>query len=403
MSPWAGTRSCSHKPKSSRHMAFSLANRIPYSVCNYLRTSVHHHHYYCHPQNITTDTQKMVQLVRGITPAISPINKNPDPLNDLTILLNRLQRTILHADAEREARLKDNEYEREKAQQNLNYARSLLTKIEHEALSVKIHTRRQSLQTDLVRKRELLDQLSERLNDLAEFALANSQATDDNELDTSDDGEDILADIIATPSESLESTRSTQEGEEPEDTPPQSPVVAPQPPLAQTPQPKQDISPPAQPTTQTTSSLRPRTNAPVSPPSPSTAPSAETTARSALFGQEKTSSSTAIIKTSEAILDHQRAEQDALSESILKLASDLKASSQAFSQSLEEDKELVESTGQRMSKTGEGMEAVTKKMGMLQRMTEGKGWWGRMYLYAIVYGLMVALILFVGVMPKLRF
>ncbi|KAK4166758.1 hypothetical protein QBC43DRAFT_313266 [Cladorrhinum sp. PSN259] len=327
----------------------------------------------------------MVQLIPNITPATSTNTKNADPLNNLTIVLNRLQRTILHTDAEREARLRDNEYEREKAQQNINYARSLLTKIEHEASSLKIHSRRQSLQTDLVRKRELLNQLSERLGDLAEFAAANTDSNGDNtEADTSDDGEDILADIIATPSESLESTNSTQHEEEPEDTPPQSPVVSPRLQPAQI-QPKQDLPPP-------------------SAPPPTTTPSAETTSRSALFGPETSaSSSTAIVKTTEAILDHQRAEQDALSESILKLASDLKASSQAFNQSLEEDNELVEKAGQGMSKTGEGMDAVTRKMGMLQRMTEGKGWWGRMYLYAMVYGLMVALVLFVGVMPKLRF
>jgi hypothetical protein len=42
-------------------------------------------------------------------------------------------------------------------------------------------------------------------------------------------------------------------------------------------------------------------------------------------------------------------------------------------------------------------------MGMLQRMTEGEGWWGRMKLYAFVYGLMVVLVLVVFVLPKLRF
>jgi len=36
-------------------------------------------------------------------------------------------------------------------------------------------------------------------------------------------------------------------------------------------------------------------------------------------------------------------------------------------------------------------------------MTEGKGWWGRMILYAWVYGLMLSLVLLVFVMPKLRF
>ncbi|KAK4465727.1 hypothetical protein QBC42DRAFT_260815 [Cladorrhinum samala] len=358
----------------------------------------------------------MVQLIPGITPAASPATRNADPLNDLTILLNRLQRTILHADAEREARLKENEFEREKAQQNISYARSLLTKIEHEALSVKIHTRRQSLQTDLVRKRELLDQLSERLDDLAEFAAANNTDNVDESSDgDTSDGEDILADIIATPSESLESHQSRDEPEEDAapgiETPP-SPVAPPPPPIAQ---PKQDLpvstAPPAHPaapsTTETSQTLRPRRTAAPAPASSADGnEKAESTSRSALFGNHSSNSSSAaapIVKTTEAILDHQRAEQDALSESILKLASDLKASSQAFSSALEEDKEVVDRAAQGMTKTGEGMDAVTTRMGLLQRMTEGEGWWGRMRLYAIVYGLMVVLVLLVGVAPKLRF
>lgn len=49
------------------------------------------------------------------------------------------------------------------------------------------------------------------------------------------------------------------------------------------------------------------------------------------------------------------------------------------------------------------MEAAEKRMGLLRRMTEGKGWWGRMMLYAwIVAGWVLAiLIVFAG--PKLRF
>lgn len=336
------------------------------------------------------------------------MTRNADPLNDLTILLNRLQRTILHADAEREARLKENEFEREKAQQNISYARSLLTKIEHEALSVKIHTRRQSLQTDLVRKRELLDQLSERLGDLAEFAAAsNTDNVDESTEGDTSDGEDILADIIATPSESLESHQSPDEPEEDAapgvETPP-SPVAPPPPPVAH---PKQDLPvPPVPPsTTETSQTLRPRRTA-APPCSADGNEKAESTSRSALFGNHSPTSSTTaapIVKTTEAILDHQRAEQDALSESILKLASDLKASSQAFSSALEEDKEVVDRAAQGMTKAGEGMDAVTRRMGLLQRMTEGEGWWGRMRLYAIVYGLMVVLVLLVGVAPKLRF
>ncbi|KAJ4292171.1 hypothetical protein N0V88_005800 [Collariella sp. IMI 366227] len=209
----------------------------------------------------------MVQLIPGVT-VPAPVPRRADPLSDLTVLLNRLQRTILHADAERETRLRNSEFERQKAQANINHARSLLTRLEQEALAVKILARRQETQADLVRKRETLDQLSERLSDLAEFAAARDNG--DGDEDTSD-GEDILADIIPTPSESLASTKSP-------DMPPEN--------------------------------------------------------------------TTALTTTTEAILDHQRAEQDALSESILKLATQLKASSHAISASLEEDKEVVERAGQ---------------------------------------------------------
>lgn len=57
----------------------------------------------------------MVQLIPGVT-AAAPATRRANPLTDLTLLLNRLQRTILHADAEREARLRASEFEREKSQ-----------------------------------------------------------------------------------------------------------------------------------------------------------------------------------------------------------------------------------------------------------------------------------------------
>ncbi len=42
-------------------------------------------------------------------------------------------------------------------------------------------------------------------------------------------------------------------------------------------------------------------------------------------------------------------------------------------------------------------------MGLLKRMSEGKGWWGRIMLYAWIGGLWVVAILLVFVGPKLRF
>ncbi|KAL2146065.1 hypothetical protein VTI28DRAFT_5404 [Corynascus sepedonium] len=373
----------------------------------------------------------MARLIPGVT--ATPTPRRADPLTDLTLLLSRLQRTILHADAEREARLRESEFEREKARANINYARSLLTKLEQETLAVKIHSRRQEVQADLVRKREVLEQLSERISDLAEFAAAGHPGHGEDE-DTSD-GEDILADIIATPSESIESSKSPDSAlEEPTEDLNQIPDSQESPPSP--PQPKEQKNTPRQPEQPPPSSSA-RIPSTTPPPPTTTATAAATTTTtsqalrfrqpeppvqssstqetaaatgSSLFGNAKQRSSAltttpaaGAATTAEAILDHQRAEQDALSESILRLASELKASSHAFSASLEEDREVVTRAGKGLDQTGRQLEGVTRRMGALQRLTEGEGWWGRMRLYAIVYGLMVALVLVVFVLPKLRF
>ncbi|TDZ18623.1 hypothetical protein Cob_v008466 [Colletotrichum orbiculare MAFF 240422] len=329
---------------------------------------------------------------------------------ELNQLLRRLDQSILHADQERERRLRASEFERARLNSNLEYARSLLTRVEQETLHVKLLSRRQDMQVDLNRKRDLLERLFDRMHDFEQL-----HEEDDS---YSSDGEDILADIIPTPSDSMDSrstgapTEDTDANEEAEEEIPNLPPPAvSQPPVPEEPQPEPTFSSQtsasatgAPPPTTTSSTLRARgPNRPSSPNATSTA-----TARAALFARRNTlksssaapASSTA---TAEAILDHQRVEQDQLSESILKMAGALKASSQRFSNTLEQDKNVLSRAGEGMEKTENSMDAASRRMGTLRKMTEGKGWWGRMILYAWVYGLMVALVLLVFVMPKLRF
>ncbi|KAK2030961.1 synaptobrevin [Colletotrichum zoysiae] len=344
---------------------------------------------------------------------------------ELNQLLRRLDQTILHADEGRERRLRASEFERARLNSNLNYARSLLTRTEQDAMHIKLLSRRQEMQADLNRKRELLERLVDRMHDLEQVrkqALTLHEEDDDN----SSGSEDILADIIPTPSESMDS-RSTDittdnAGDQDEDEEPEIPALPPPvsapptepsqpPPTATAPEAEQSIShqPPETTTelgTTTTQSLRSR--GPTRPDSPSATTTA--TARAALFASRRTNTSKSTAPapasstaTAEAILDHQRAEQDALSESILKMASALKASSQKFSDTLEQDKNVVSRAADGMDKTERSMDAASRRMGTLRKMTEGKGWWGRMMLYAWVYGLMVGLVLVVFVMPKLRF
>ena len=260
-------------------------------------------------------------------------------------------------------------------------------------------SRRPEWQADFERKREVLEQLTDRMRDLQEISVV--------EDDESSDGEDILSEIIATPSESMDSrsanapSEDLQEATEPEPVSPipeiPEPSMPPPPAYEEKPRgeaPEQPIS--EKPPTQTSQSLRSRN------PDPKKKEEKATSTSSALFGDRKDTGMSRTTVT-EAILDSQRAEQDFLSESILKIARDLKDSSNAFASSLEQDKDIVGATGKGLDKNETGLEAAANRMGTLRKMTEGKGWWGRMLLYAWIYGLMVALILLVFVLPKLRF
>lgn len=281
--------------------------------------------------------------------------------------------------------------------------------MEQDALSIKVLSRRQDSQSDLNRKRELLEQLTDRMKDLEQMGL--------EEDDDSSDGEDILADIIATPSESLDS-RSTDlpavdtEAEDEEEVNPtpairkQSPTPAP----AASEQEKQPLearrsgeeSLLEKPDIVTSQTVRSRGKQPEREPEKEKDTAQTTGAAAALFGN-RTQTSLSATTTAEAILDHQRQEQDELSESILKMAEDLKQSSLQFAEALEEDTEILSKTGEGLDKNERGLEAAARRMGALTRMTEGKGWWGRVILYAWVYGLMLFLVVLVFVLPKLRF
>ena len=214
---------------------------------------------------------------------------------------------------------------------------------------------------------------------------------DHEDMDSQDE---MLAGIIPTPSESVDSsaghsvdlggekgtddTRLQSIDEKP--THPREPrITSPSEPAPE------HLQPPAHPSptpTTTAAALRPRRN-----PAP----------------RRKPSSSPQQSATTEALLDRQRAEQDGLVENILGYASALKDSSRRFQDTLEEDKSAVERAAEGMDRAGTGMEGAARRIGVLGKMGEGKGWWGRIILFAWVYGLMVVVLVVVFVLPKLRF
>ncbi|KAI9874871.1 MAG: hypothetical protein M1823_007592, partial [Watsoniomyces obsoletus] len=103
-----------------------------------------------------------------------------------------------------------------------------------------------------------------------------------------------------------------------------------------------------------------------------------------------------------AMLDASRTQED-LSTSLVSMAAQLKQQARAFQFSLDKDKGILDRALEGLDRNLSGMEAASKKMQFLKRMSEGEGWWGRMKLYALIFGMWVAAVLVVFVMPKLRF
>ncbi|TLD30734.1 hypothetical protein PspLS_02130 [Pyricularia sp. CBS 133598] len=361
----------------------------------------------------------MALLTQTFTAA--PTNSIDLRLTELDRLLSRLQQSALRASAERQRLLLSNAFAREKLSTSIDHARAQLSGLERDALGVKIHAHRQGLQADLTRKREVVEELVERMRDLEEMAGSMANGDKDDDEDEDDRGDDVLSaigvstssgtdEIIPTPSESIDSTSvdSVIHGVEP--------TAATIPSSVQkldegSKGASQAAAPPVHraPETTTTQSIRSRganqsssgDGHDTKPPAAATA-SATTTGHN-LFGNRERDAGALTTATTEAILDQQRAEQDQLSESMVKMARSLKESSRAFAASLEEDQAVMQRAGEGLNKNELGIEAATRRMGTLRKMTEGEGWWGRMRLYAMVYGLMVVLILFVFVIPKLRF
>lgn len=234
-------------------------------------------------------------------------------------------------------------------------------------------------------------------------------ADDENSDDGISDGEDVLAGIIRTPSESQDSI-----AEDPEPHKPTKTVNDPTPAATIT-QIASTTAPYQHEPTRTTQTLRSRGGEKAAPPAsqPQTSGYAQTSyasARAALFasrrgspGATPTSPDTTSTATAEAILDRHAAEREDLGNKVFQMARAMKKQQQSIYDSLETEKDVLTRATEGMERTGRGMEVARGRMGMLQKMTEGTGFLGRLQLYAIVYGLMVVLLLLVFAMPKLRF
>ncbi|KKA18511.1 hypothetical protein T310_7527, partial [Rasamsonia emersonii CBS 393.64] len=146
------------------------------------------------------------------------------------------------------------------------------------------------------------------------------------------------------------------------------------------------------PSTTSTSTLRhrhrhPQTSAITATSTPTTFTSTTTALPTIPSTTAAAAAATTQTKTqlTESTLTAHRLEQESLTESLVALASQLKASSQAFQSSLEAEKSILARAVDGLDRNVAGLEAAGKRMGVLRRMTEGKGWWGRMLIHTELY------------------
>ena len=106
--------------------------------------------------------------------------------------------------------------------------------------------------------------------------------------------------------------------------------------------------------------------------------------------------------TERTMLDNSRTQED-LTASLISMAAQLKQQARNFQFSLSQDKGLLNRALEGLDKNLSGMEAASKNMHFLKRMSEGEGWFGRLKLYAIIFAMWLFAVFLVFFGPKLRF
>ncbi|KAJ5727913.1 hypothetical protein N7493_005733 [Penicillium malachiteum] len=316
---------------------------------------------------------------------------------DLTLLntarlFTRLEHNLLSPGSELRT-LRGSEFQRMRITKNVDYARTLLSQLERSLSQLKSPERRHEAQAEIARDRNLLKRMQLVLDE-------ESSRIEENDVDTeSGEWDDLFSKPVTmekvAPSTVGSQTPSLEEKRDITSTKTAIATATPVPASVPAPAPTTTVSP--------TSTLPTSTSTPTSTlRNRSTAQSPDSNESIAKASGSNTNSNSKLDTTEQALSSH-RLEQEDLTSSLLSLASQLKASSQSFQATLENEQSVLDRAVTGMDKTTATMEAAGKRMGMLRKMSEGKGWWGRMMLYAWIFALWIVAILIVYVGPKLRF
>ncbi|KAL9048474.1 MAG: hypothetical protein Q9162_007711 [Coniocarpon cinnabarinum] len=311
---------------------------------------------------------------------------------DLSRLLGRLElRLLLKAPSDPEIRsLRRSIYERNKVNANVEHARALLFRLEHESPQTRAgsaSTRQNDWKSDLLEQRNLIMRLQRRLDDLAHEDQEGFESDASEEWSEDED----LAHLFAPAKSDVSSGIDTKTSSGPTIRPNDARSAAAAATFASTLRSRkgdENTFSPDSATASGSSAARPSATSssttPLGPPS---------TAKPRANDQASTAQ----------LLESHDSEQVSITDNMVKLVSALKQSSLDFQESMNAGDPLVDAAAQALDKNVTGMAAAGKRMSALRRMTEGAGWWGRLNLYARVAVLWVVAILIGLVLPKLRF
>ncbi|KAF1835175.1 synaptobrevin [Decorospora gaudefroyi] len=283
---------------------------------------------------------------------------------NLNRLLSRLDRIVL---VDPSPQLRKSPYERARVSANIEHARTLLLNLEHNASTIPSKSKKTELQTDLQQKRELIKQLNQRIYELNQLDDTASEGSVDSDEEDEDQFPSYAPRVkteagrdVTTSTEGNEAFQNAAQG------------------LA--------------------SQLRRRGKAEAE------GLGAQTASGNSLFPSQPTATTGGpSLAQTEALLSHDRNEQESLTTNLLDMAKLLKQQSIQFGQTLEGDKSVVDRALSGLDKNTQNMDAASRRMGTLRRMTEGKGWLARMKLYGFIVGLWLVAFLIVFVGPKIRF
>lgn len=272
-------------------------------------------------------------------------------------------------------------YHRTKWLHNVEGTRTLLLQLERKAQSIRVQRTKHEVIKDLAEKRAIIKRLRNRIEEIGREA--ETMSIDDTRLPFRDEEGETLFDYLQKQAGSKDLSTPTQNIPNGTDLTESKPVttVDEEAPLRDT---KAEKSPKEE--LFSSSNLRRR----IPGHDDGSGSKAQTSGFSNLPATERS-------------LQHSSRINEDIATSLVNMATQLKQEQRKLQFSLQQDSGILGRAMEGLDVSLSGMEAASKNMKFLTRMSEEEGWFGRMKLYAMIFGMWIVAFVLVFAAPKLRF